>query len=756
MAVLKDSSTRAPFPKVTGYVYSMAGDGHGGWFLSGNFTAVGGVPRYCLAHVLSDGSVTEWNPNPNKTPYGTGGILVSGSTVYVGGGFATIGGKSRLYIAAIDAVTGEVLDWNAHANGIANPLAIHGRTIYVGGGFSQIGGLSRNNIAALDVKTGDAMAWNPDADGWVSGVALWGRRVYACGVFRHIGGQRRVALAELDPETGLATDWNPDVGPAGNSNLVTMSVRGDVLYVGGYCKSVSGMPRQSVAAFRLTTGRLDDWDPEPGFAPNNVPIVFTLASDGKSIYVGGQFDQIGGRTRHYAAELGMRTGSATDWNPDPNRIVYALGACDSLIYMGGEFKTVGAHRIHNIAALDLATGQAKDWNANMDGVEVTSLAVYGGRVYVGGAFRNAGGQPRSMLAALDTLTGAATDWNPGADDLVNTLFVRGDTVYVGGNFNHVGGQARNYLAALDATTGAALAWNPSPNDYVETLHGIGNTIYAGGWFTRMGGDYHYSAAAVDATTGAVLPWRANAKWVVSALTSIGNTVYMGGPFEQVNDQPRNGLAAVDGTTGALLPWNPDPSGPREDAYYTSINALAAHGNVVFVGGDFTRIGGQAHASLAAVDALTGAALDWDPAPDQSVWTLDASSDRLFAGGFFQAAELTPHLALMSVSYPALAVAQRAALNAASAISDVVTLGPAAPNPMGSNGTLHFSLPRAVPVSLFVYDLQGRRVAALISHEMQAPGEHAVPIRTEGWHEGAYFLRLEAGGITRTEKLIVLK
>jgi hypothetical protein len=361
-----------------------------------------------------------------------------------------------------------------------------------------------------------------------------------------------------------------------------------------------------------------------------------------------------------------------------------------------------------------------------------------------------------MLAALDTLTGAATDWNPGADDLVNALLVRGDAVYVGGNFNHVGGQARDYLAALDATTGVPLTWNPSPNDHVKTLTGIGRTIYAGGWFTAVGGQGRNSVAAVDATTGTVLAWRADARSVVNTLTIIGNTVYMGGPFEQVSNQPRNGLAAVDANTGALLPWDPNPSGPREDGFYTSIHALATCGNIVFAGGDFTRIGGGAHASLAALDGLTGAALDWDPSPDQSVWALDATSDRLFAGGFFQAAELSPHLALMSVSLPALALAQRAPVDVEPGHAQVVRLKPAAPDPVRSSALVSYSLPVATPVSLAIYDVQGRRVATLLNREARPAGDHSLPLHTEGWPEGTYFMRIQAGGITRTEKFVVVR
>src|SRR5262249_30144558 len=137
-AMPKHTSTPlTSFPKVTGYIACIASDGEGGWFLAGDFTAVGGKPRFSLAHVLPDGSVAPWDPNPTRQ---ASWLLVSGNTVYVSGFFATISGRPRQYIAALDATTGEALDWDAHSNGIANPLALHGDVLYVGGGFSRIGG----------------------------------------------------------------------------------------------------------------------------------------------------------------------------------------------------------------------------------------------------------------------------------------------------------------------------------------------------------------------------------------------------------------------------------------------------------------------------------------------------------------------------------------------------------------------------------------------------------------------------------------
>ena len=83
----------APYAGIpTGPVYAAAPDGSGGWYIGGSFDSVDGVPRTNLAHIRADHTVSDWNPNPNG---GVAAIAVSGPTVYVGGGFSSIGGGSR-------------------------------------------------------------------------------------------------------------------------------------------------------------------------------------------------------------------------------------------------------------------------------------------------------------------------------------------------------------------------------------------------------------------------------------------------------------------------------------------------------------------------------------------------------------------------------------------------------------------------------------------------------------------------------------
>jgi hypothetical protein len=749
---------RKPFPKVTGYVYSIAADAHGGWFLSGNFTAVGGVPRYCLAHVLSDGRVAPWNPNPNYVPYGTGGLLVSGSTVYVSGGFATISGKPRLYIAALDATTGEALAWDAHADGIATPLAIHGNTVYVGGLYGHIGGQPRNNIAALDATSGAATAWNPDADDGVWSVAVRGKHIYVGGSFSHIGGEHRSLIAEVDAEIGMATEWNPGAeGPSPNLAVIALLLHGDKLYVGGSFTSIGGRTRLGLAAFDAKNGIVTPWDPNARAAYGS-PNISILRADGNSIYVGGYFQSIGEKPRNYVAELDARTAAATDWNPDPSNVVYGMALAESTVCIGGTFKSMGMVPRHNLAAFDVATGRVTDWNPNPDGLIVYALATNGGTLYAGGDFTQIGGQSRSDLAALDMQTGAATDWNPGSDQAVRTLLVNGSTVYVGGGFQRIGGQPRRYLAAVDAATGDATGWNPDPTGGVLALCLRANTVYAGGLFSQIGGEPRLGLAALDRTSGALLPWHADTDGAVEGLTLIGNTLYACGIFEQIESKPRRNLAAIDAESGELKPWNPSPDGPREDAFYASVYTLAARGNTLIVGGDFTVIGGQHRASLAAVDGVTGAVLDWDPNPDQSVRALEASGDRVFAGGFFQAAEQTPRLALIGADPPgeSIAVGQPSILDVPFPHRPIVVMAPITPNPVRSSAVLRYALATATAVSLSVYDLQGRRVEGLLDHEVRAAGEHQLSVRMEDLPTGCYVYRLEAAGHIRTQKVVVLR
>jgi hypothetical protein len=216
-------------------------------YAGGDFTTIGGTARNRLAAIGTDGSLQSWDPNANDIVYA---LAVSGTTVYAGGQFTSIGGTTRNRLAAIDIggtcltsyTSGCRLNWNPNANDTVYALAVSGTTVYAGGFFTSIGGTTRNRLAAIDTN-GTLQPWNPSANGTVRSLALSGTTVYAGGDFTIIGGTARNYLAAIGTN-GTLQSWNPNA----NSLINALVVSGTTVYVGGNFTSIGGMARNRIAS----------------------------------------------------------------------------------------------------------------------------------------------------------------------------------------------------------------------------------------------------------------------------------------------------------------------------------------------------------------------------------------------------------------------------------------------------------------------------------------------------------------------------
>jgi len=591
------------FGPIGGWVNVLAVSGST-LYVGGSFTRIGGQPRSNIAALdAATGQVTAWTPNADLWPYA---LAVSGSTIYVGGNFTSIGGQPRVGIAALDTITGQATAWNPSAGGTyptVEALAVSGSTVYVGGSFTSIGGQPRVGIAALDAATGQATAWNPSAGGVtypeVAALAVSGSTVYVGGGFTTIGGQPRNDIAAIDVATGQATPWNSNA----NGIVGALAVSGSTVYAGGAFTSIGGQPRNRIAALDATTGQPMPWDPNVGPGSRWGSTVRTIAVSGSTVYVGGYFASVGGVTRNHVAALNVATGRPTAWNPDADGWVDALALSGPTLYVGGEFGRIGGQPRNSIAALDAATGQATAWDPNADN-DVDALAVSGSTVYVGGGFTTIGGQPRNSIAALDAVTGQATAWNPNADSSVGALAVSGSTVYVGGAFTTIGGQPRNGIAALDAATGQATAWNPSATGHAETFVVSGSTVYTGGNFTSIGGQARDSIAALDTVTGQATAWNPSPGGSIRSvhvLALSGSTLYVGGEFASIGGLPRRGVAALDVATGQATAWDPGMNARANSTACGPVRALSVSGASVYVAGGFRIVGSEPRSFFAQFD-----------------------------------------------------------------------------------------------------------------------------------------------------------
>ncbi|MCK6603459.1 MAG: T9SS type A sorting domain-containing protein [Ignavibacteriaceae bacterium] len=83
------------------------------------------------------------------------------------------------------------------------------------------------------------------------------------------------------------------------------------------------------------------------------------------------------------------------------------------------------------------------------------------------------------------------------------------------------------------------------------------------------------------------------------------------------------------------------------------------------------------------------------------------------------------------------------------------LYPNYPNPFNPETVISFSIPERVYVKGTVFSSTGERVAVLQDGEME-PGSHSLNFNGRGLSSGVYIFRLEAGGYSKTIKMMLLQ
>ncbi len=268
------------FPKVNGSIRATAADGLGGFYIGGFFTCIGpntsglcdgsdDVVRNNAAHINANGSVdTSWNPDLND---GVTALALSGSTVYLGGFFSTVGGIARNYAAAV-GTDGTLTAWNPNLNSFVRAIGVSGSTVYLGGAFTTVGGIARNRAAAVGTDGTLSTTWNPSLNSGVRAIGVSGSNVYLGGYFTTVGGIARNFAAAVGTD-GTLSSWNPDV----NDAVDAIGVSGSTVYLGGDFTTVGGIARNFAAAVGTNGTLLGPW---PGPLVTDVLLFVTKSGGG--------------------------------------------------------------------------------------------------------------------------------------------------------------------------------------------------------------------------------------------------------------------------------------------------------------------------------------------------------------------------------------------------------------------------------------------------------------------------------------------
>jgi hypothetical protein len=606
----------------------------GNWlYVGGQFFSAGGnsasrVARYDMqtntwsALASSNGNGVQ-HTSPNQPVVRA--LAVVGNDVYVAGAFTGANaGSSPIPANAVARFNIQNNTWSALAssngNGLGGPgvtvfsmLAV-GNEIYVAGNFTQANAgsspITVNHVARFNTQTNTWSALGTTTVGVATqarSLLSIGNDLYVGGVFTTAGGVSANNVARFNIQTNT---WSA-LGSGVNGSSDALALSGDTLFVGGNFTLSGSFSINRVARYIISANKWERLWSGAGLDSE----VRTLFVSGSDVYVGGNFSQAGDVSASRVARFNTQTRT---WNPlgsGVNGDVYSIAVSGNDVYVGGLFSQAGGNSANNVARFNT---QSSTWHRlgtfASNGVlgEVRALAVLGRWVFVGGSFVQAAGSLTvNHIARFDTQsetwsamgTGGGVGVGGVAGAAVNALAVSGSSVYAGGSFSRVNEGASsplttNNVARYDTLTNAWSALGTSPNvgvgGQVHALAISGDWLYAGGQFTTAGGNTANRIARFNLASPA---WSSlgtgtnnGVNSTVFAIAASGDNVFVGGNFSSAGTVSPTYRLARFNTTSSTWSIVGVGSGNGVDAGSSpAVRALSLSGSGLFLGGNFTTV-----------------------------------------------------------------------------------------------------------------------------------------------------------------------
>ncbi|TGK95506.1 hypothetical protein EHQ30_02380 [Leptospira brenneri] len=575
-----------------------------------------------------------------------------------------------------------------------NAITSYNDQIIIGGSF-QFVGPPTGNVVYLETKNGKVLPnrYCP----YLKVVGTTGIAIsdgsggfYIGGEFYAVQGEERFSVAHILP--GCQLDRNFNVLKDNTRNIYTLLLMGDSLYVGGIFSDWGGDTSQKfLVRLNRYTGALDT-----SFTSGADNLVSDLETDGESLYVCGEFANIGGVTKRALAKISPSNGSNISsfnnpvissgtcldlhygtyangssilyavgdfvstytramafypdgtpitWNPAPNDKVNSIQQYNNTIYLGGDFTTInGGTSASNLVSVNNSNGTAIATNYNViasaTGNSVATLQIIENTLYVTGDFSSIKSVPRNYAAALSLPDESVTAFDPAYDSNISNpgsgiVSAGNGVVLVTSNRSTVNAVPRSNFAVLDEVTGAPIEGTPNFDYPIKTLHVHGNRLFAGGSFTNVGGQTRHGFAILDLPHYNLNPTNISLTNgnEIRTITSDESQLYVGGyGFTTANALPRNGAFALNLSDLTVNSWNPNLGTGGSGENFLIVKDL------VFLGGGYSEINGVAgYNNYQAVDKIGGTRRNIPSStsfPGGIIYSQTLIGTKIYIGGFF--------------------------------------------------------------------------------------------------------------------------
>ncbi|MEM9984177.1 MAG: hypothetical protein AAF804_03710, partial [Bacteroidota bacterium] len=385
------------------------------------------------------------------------------------------------------------------------------------------------------------------------------------------------------------------------------------------------MPRLRLAAVNANTAALLPFDPG---ANSTVDRIYAWND---TMMVAGNFSQVGGTAVNKLAKISKNSGALIPWFPEPSGRAYAIAQQDNTWLAGGAFVNLKFKNRNRLFAFD-PNGpiEANDWNPNLNG-SINHLLLEGDSLVMAGNFTTVGGMSKNRLGKISVIDAGLSPWGATFDGSINEVCIWNDTMMVAGAFDQVNGNTTPHLAAINYPNGQSLNWSPGPNQQAKAVLYQNGKWLVGGQFSAQQSRDRNRAYAIDLKQDQVTAWDPQVGGFgvpnVFDLAWNDTMMYLGGNFSSIGGEPRTDIGAVRMGTGEVLPFT------SETDY--QVLALGLLDSMLVIGGDFTQVEGQARQYAAGLDLNTGALLDWNPQANNRVQTFAWNDTMMLMGGEFE-------------------------------------------------------------------------------------------------------------------------
>jgi len=282
--------------------------------VAGAVLALTAVPAGAAGNVPATAPLDLWGVDGTANA-----VVVSGSTVYVGGSFANARrfaqSVPRANVMALTLGTPKPVDslspFEAPTNAAVRALAVDANWLYLGGDFTSPG----THIARVSRTTGAVdPTWNVTADKTVRDMVLVGTTLYLVGDFTKVNGVARKRAAAVSTAGGaLDANFHPSL----TNKVYAVAAAGGSIFLGGNFTTVNGTPRGFLAAVDAANGTLS-----PAVYNGINGTVLDLSVAGNQLYA--------------AADAGFNSAAA--WNVGGGQMIWrdkANGDVQAVLYLRG-------------------------------------------------------------------------------------------------------------------------------------------------------------------------------------------------------------------------------------------------------------------------------------------------------------------------------------------------------------------------------------------------------------------------------------